>query len=171
MEKFSVSVNIASNSKVTFILTHEELLQRTLGQYEILTRVKPKEPVQEFKVNSCSTQKRHSKWIACFINVLFFSTDCDKYLWASGYFLCWCTRNLLDQWLAPPGGENGHRQKGLLCAHTDRFIFCSFALLFKYDLVLTLRRASASRQLWNSRGSVQTALEHLLMEILSSSMT
>lgn len=72
MEKFSVSVNIASNSKVTFILTHEELLQRTLGQYEILTRVKPKEPVQEFKVNSCSTQKRHSKWIAYFINVLFF---------------------------------------------------------------------------------------------------
>lgn len=51
MEKFSVSVNIASNSKVTFILTYEELLQRTLGQYEIVIRVKPKEPVQEFKVN------------------------------------------------------------------------------------------------------------------------
>uniref|UniRef100_H3D0L9 Inter-alpha-trypsin inhibitor heavy chain 3 n=1 Tax=Tetraodon nigroviridis TaxID=99883 RepID=H3D0L9_TETNG len=50
MEKFSVSVNIASNSKVTFVLTYEELLQRTLGQYEILTRVKPKEPVQEFKI-------------------------------------------------------------------------------------------------------------------------
>lgn len=51
MEKFSVSVNIASKSKVTFVLTHEELLQRTLGLYEIVTRVKPKEPVQEFKVN------------------------------------------------------------------------------------------------------------------------
>lgn len=50
MEKFSVSVNIASNSKVTFVLTYEELLQRTLGQYEIVIRVKPKEPVQEFKV-------------------------------------------------------------------------------------------------------------------------
>lgn len=67
MEKFSVSVNIASNSKVTFTLTYEELLQRTLGQYEIVTRVKPKEPVKEFKVNSSSTDSRDSKWIICMI--------------------------------------------------------------------------------------------------------
>ncbi|XP_070759051.1 inter-alpha-trypsin inhibitor heavy chain H3-like [Enoplosus armatus] len=50
MEKFSVSVNIAGESNVTFILTYEELLQRKLGQYEILTRVKPKQPVQEFQI-------------------------------------------------------------------------------------------------------------------------
>nr|XP_046240479.1 inter-alpha-trypsin inhibitor heavy chain H3-like [Scatophagus argus] len=50
MEKFSVSVNIAAKSNVTFILTYEELLQRKLGQYEILTRVKPKQPVQEFQI-------------------------------------------------------------------------------------------------------------------------
>nr|XP_043880656.1 inter-alpha-trypsin inhibitor heavy chain H3-like [Solea senegalensis] len=50
MEKFSVSVNIAGQSNVTFVLTHEELLQRTLGQYEILTRVKPKSRVQNFKI-------------------------------------------------------------------------------------------------------------------------
>ncbi|XP_071351221.1 inter-alpha-trypsin inhibitor heavy chain H3-like [Trachinotus anak] len=50
MEKFSVSVNIAAKSNVTFILTYEELLQRKLGQYEILTRVKPKHPVQEFQI-------------------------------------------------------------------------------------------------------------------------
>ncbi|KAK9529423.1 hypothetical protein VZT92_013516 [Zoarces viviparus] len=50
MEKFSVSVNIAAKSSVTFILTYEELLQRKLGQYEILTRVKPKQPVQEFQI-------------------------------------------------------------------------------------------------------------------------
>ncbi|XP_070708549.1 inter-alpha-trypsin inhibitor heavy chain H3-like [Pempheris klunzingeri] len=50
MEKFSVSVNIAAKSNVTFILTYEELLQRKLGQYEILTRVKPKQLVQEFKI-------------------------------------------------------------------------------------------------------------------------
>lgn len=50
MEKFSVSVNIAASSNVTFTLTHEELLQRKLGQYEILTRVKPKQLVQEFKI-------------------------------------------------------------------------------------------------------------------------
>uniref|UniRef100_A0A665UNT7 Inter-alpha-trypsin inhibitor heavy chain H3 n=1 Tax=Echeneis naucrates TaxID=173247 RepID=A0A665UNT7_ECHNA len=46
MEKFSVSVNVAASSNVTFILTYEELLQRKMGKYEILTRVKPKEPVQ-----------------------------------------------------------------------------------------------------------------------------
>ncbi|KAK5872909.1 hypothetical protein PBY51_013567 [Eleginops maclovinus] len=50
MEKFSVSVNIAANSSVTFVLTYEELLQRKLGQYEILTRVKPEQPVQEFQI-------------------------------------------------------------------------------------------------------------------------
>lgn len=50
METFSVSVNIASQSNVTFTLTYEELLQRKLGQYELLTRVNPKQPVQEFQV-------------------------------------------------------------------------------------------------------------------------
>ncbi|XP_053171456.1 inter-alpha-trypsin inhibitor heavy chain H3-like [Scomber japonicus] len=50
MEKFSVSVNIASQSNVSFILTYEELLQRKLGQYEILTQVNPKQPVQEFEI-------------------------------------------------------------------------------------------------------------------------
>ncbi|KAK1901637.1 Inter-alpha-trypsin inhibitor heavy chain H3 [Dissostichus eleginoides] len=50
MEKFSVSVNIAAESNVTFILTYEELLQRKLGRYEILTRVKPKQRVQEFQI-------------------------------------------------------------------------------------------------------------------------
>ncbi|XP_041748340.2 inter-alpha-trypsin inhibitor heavy chain H3 [Coregonus clupeaformis] len=50
MEKFSVSVNIAANSNVTFILTHEELLQRKLGQYEIMTHVKPKQLVQHFEI-------------------------------------------------------------------------------------------------------------------------
>ncbi|XP_017280694.1 inter-alpha-trypsin inhibitor heavy chain H3a [Kryptolebias marmoratus] len=50
MEKFSVSINIAAESNVTFILTHEELLQRKLGRYEIVLRVKPKTPVQQFKI-------------------------------------------------------------------------------------------------------------------------
>uniref|UniRef100_A0A4W5NR70 Inter-alpha-trypsin inhibitor heavy chain H3 n=1 Tax=Hucho hucho TaxID=62062 RepID=A0A4W5NR70_9TELE len=50
MERFSVSVNIAANSNVTFILTYEELLQRKLGQYEIMTRVKPKQLVQHFEI-------------------------------------------------------------------------------------------------------------------------
>uniref|UniRef100_A0A674PRX4 Inter-alpha-trypsin inhibitor heavy chain H3 n=1 Tax=Takifugu rubripes TaxID=31033 RepID=A0A674PRX4_TAKRU len=50
MEKFSISVNIAANSTVAFVLTYEELLQRKMGQYEILTRVTPKQPVQEFQI-------------------------------------------------------------------------------------------------------------------------
>uniref|UniRef100_A0A3Q0SCR9 Inter-alpha-trypsin inhibitor heavy chain H3 n=1 Tax=Amphilophus citrinellus TaxID=61819 RepID=A0A3Q0SCR9_AMPCI len=52
MEKFSVSVNIAAKSSVTFILTYEELLQRKLGSYEILTRVKTEQPVQEFQIQT-----------------------------------------------------------------------------------------------------------------------
>uniref|UniRef100_A0A3B3S8J0 Inter-alpha-trypsin inhibitor heavy chain H3 n=1 Tax=Paramormyrops kingsleyae TaxID=1676925 RepID=A0A3B3S8J0_9TELE len=50
MEKFSVSVNIAAHSDVTFMLTYEELLQRQLGQYELMTRVKPKQLVQNFEI-------------------------------------------------------------------------------------------------------------------------
>ncbi|XP_027859388.1 inter-alpha-trypsin inhibitor heavy chain H3a isoform X1 [Xiphophorus couchianus] len=52
MEKFSVSVNIAAESNVTFILTYEELLQRKLGQYEILIRVKPKSVVEQFQIST-----------------------------------------------------------------------------------------------------------------------
>ncbi|XP_061543153.1 inter-alpha-trypsin inhibitor heavy chain H3-like [Phycodurus eques] len=50
MEQFSVSVNIAAESNIIFVLTYEELLQRKQGQYEILTRVKPKQPVQDFQI-------------------------------------------------------------------------------------------------------------------------
>ncbi|XP_062401904.1 inter-alpha-trypsin inhibitor heavy chain H3-like [Sardina pilchardus] len=50
MEKFSVSVNIAALSPVIFTLTYEELLKRRLGNYEIMTRVKPKQLVQHFEI-------------------------------------------------------------------------------------------------------------------------
>uniref|UniRef100_A0A3Q4ACI7 Inter-alpha-trypsin inhibitor heavy chain H3 n=1 Tax=Mola mola TaxID=94237 RepID=A0A3Q4ACI7_MOLML len=50
MEKFSVSINIAAKSSVAFVLTYEELLKRKKGHYEILTRVKPKQRVQEFQI-------------------------------------------------------------------------------------------------------------------------
>uniref|UniRef100_A0A3P9BY46 Inter-alpha-trypsin inhibitor heavy chain H3 n=1 Tax=Maylandia zebra TaxID=106582 RepID=A0A3P9BY46_9CICH len=52
MEMFSVSVNIAAQSSVSFILIYEELLQRTLGSYEILIRVKVEQPVQEFQIEA-----------------------------------------------------------------------------------------------------------------------
>uniref|UniRef100_A0A672MDA7 Inter-alpha-trypsin inhibitor heavy chain H3 n=1 Tax=Sinocyclocheilus grahami TaxID=75366 RepID=A0A672MDA7_SINGR len=50
MEKFSVSVNIAPQSSVTFTLTYEELLQRRLGSYEIMLGVRPKQLVQTFEI-------------------------------------------------------------------------------------------------------------------------
>ncbi|KAI1890884.1 hypothetical protein AGOR_G00158200 [Albula goreensis] len=50
MEKFSVAVNIAANSQVTFTLTHEELLQRIKGKYELMTRVVPKQLIQKFEI-------------------------------------------------------------------------------------------------------------------------
>ncbi|XP_067288464.1 inter-alpha-trypsin inhibitor heavy chain H3a isoform X1 [Pseudorasbora parva] len=50
MEKFSVSVNVAADSSVIFILTHEELLQRQFGKYELMIRVKPKQLVQYFEI-------------------------------------------------------------------------------------------------------------------------
>ncbi|XP_050978445.1 inter-alpha-trypsin inhibitor heavy chain H3-like [Labeo rohita] len=50
MEKFSVSVNVAAKSTVIFILTHEELLQRQFGKYELMIRVKPKQLVQHFEI-------------------------------------------------------------------------------------------------------------------------
>ncbi|KAK2873981.1 hypothetical protein Q8A67_021134 [Cirrhinus molitorella] len=50
METFSVSVNIAPQSRVTFTLTYEELLQRRLGSYEIMIGVRPKQLVQNFEI-------------------------------------------------------------------------------------------------------------------------
>uniref|UniRef100_A0A8C9TBE5 Inter-alpha-trypsin inhibitor heavy chain H3 n=1 Tax=Scleropages formosus TaxID=113540 RepID=A0A8C9TBE5_SCLFO len=50
MEKFSVSVNVAAQSDVTFVLTYEELLQRRLGEYELMIRVKPKQLVHKFEI-------------------------------------------------------------------------------------------------------------------------
>uniref|UniRef100_A0A8C5QGJ4 Inter-alpha-trypsin inhibitor heavy chain H3 n=1 Tax=Leptobrachium leishanense TaxID=445787 RepID=A0A8C5QGJ4_9ANUR len=49
-EKFSVSVNIASESKVTFQLTYEEMLKRSHGKYEAFIKVKPKNLVKNFKI-------------------------------------------------------------------------------------------------------------------------
>ncbi|XP_015671353.1 inter-alpha-trypsin inhibitor heavy chain H3-like [Protobothrops mucrosquamatus] len=51
-EKFSVSVNIASSSKVTFQLTYEELLKRKLGKYEMFIKVNPKQLVNKFEIEA-----------------------------------------------------------------------------------------------------------------------
>ncbi|XP_034726552.1 inter-alpha-trypsin inhibitor heavy chain H3-like [Etheostoma cragini] len=73
MEKFSVSVNIAAESNVTFVLTYEELLQRKLGQYEILTRVKPKQPVQELQIVTNIYEPQGISYVDA--NATFFSNE------------------------------------------------------------------------------------------------
>ncbi|XP_065498404.1 inter-alpha-trypsin inhibitor heavy chain H3-like [Caloenas nicobarica] len=49
-EKFTVSVNIAAASKVSFELTYEELLKRQFGKYEMFIKVKPKQLVRDFEI-------------------------------------------------------------------------------------------------------------------------
>ncbi|KAM9800362.1 inter-alpha-trypsin inhibitor heavy chain H3 isoform 3-T3 [Syngnathus typhle] len=51
LEEFKTSVTVAPLKKVTFELTYEELLKRTLGKYELLIHAQPMQPVQDFKVD------------------------------------------------------------------------------------------------------------------------
>uniref|UniRef100_A0A4X2L513 Inter-alpha-trypsin inhibitor heavy chain H3 n=1 Tax=Vombatus ursinus TaxID=29139 RepID=A0A4X2L513_VOMUR len=50
LEKFTVSVNVAAGSKVTFELTYEELLKRHEGKYEMYVKVQPKQLVNNFEI-------------------------------------------------------------------------------------------------------------------------
>lgn len=49
-EKFTVSVNVAPESKVTFELVYEEMLKRHLGKYEMSIKVQPKTLVKSFQI-------------------------------------------------------------------------------------------------------------------------
>ncbi|XP_069062475.1 inter-alpha-trypsin inhibitor heavy chain H4-like isoform X1 [Pleurodeles waltl] len=51
LEKFTISVNVAAESKVTFELIYEELLKRKLGNYQLLIKVKPKQLVKHFQID------------------------------------------------------------------------------------------------------------------------
>ncbi|XP_072238214.1 inter-alpha-trypsin inhibitor heavy chain H4-like isoform X2 [Leuresthes tenuis] len=51
MEQFKTSVTVAAHKKVTFELTYEELLKRTLGKYELQIHARPMQPVKDFKVD------------------------------------------------------------------------------------------------------------------------
>ncbi|XP_060060463.1 inter-alpha-trypsin inhibitor heavy chain H3 [Erinaceus europaeus] len=52
LEKFTVSVNVAAGSKVTFELTYEELLKRHKGKYEMYLKVKPKQLIKHFEIEA-----------------------------------------------------------------------------------------------------------------------
>ncbi|XP_075039206.1 inter-alpha-trypsin inhibitor heavy chain H3-like isoform X4 [Mixophyes fleayi] len=49
-EKFTVSVNVASQSKVTFELIYEEMLKRHFGKYEMFVKVQPKALVKNYQI-------------------------------------------------------------------------------------------------------------------------
>ncbi|KAM6927228.1 inter-alpha-trypsin inhibitor heavy chain H3-like [Xenentodon cancila] len=51
LEDFKTSVTVAPHKKVTFELTYEELLKRTLGKYELQIHARPMQPVADFKVD------------------------------------------------------------------------------------------------------------------------
>nr|KAF6474529.1 inter-alpha-trypsin inhibitor heavy chain 3 [Rousettus aegyptiacus] len=52
LEKFTVSVNVAAGSKITFELTYEELLKRHKGKYEMYLKVQPKQLVKHFEIEA-----------------------------------------------------------------------------------------------------------------------
>ncbi|ELK07821.1 Inter-alpha-trypsin inhibitor heavy chain H3 [Pteropus alecto] len=52
LEKFTVSVNVAAGSEITFELTYEELLKRHKGKYEMYLKVQPKQLVKHFEIEA-----------------------------------------------------------------------------------------------------------------------
>ncbi|XP_008578295.1 PREDICTED: inter-alpha-trypsin inhibitor heavy chain H3 isoform X2 [Galeopterus variegatus] len=52
LEKFTVSVNVAVGSNVTFELTYEELLKRHKGKYKMYLKVQPKQLVKHFEITA-----------------------------------------------------------------------------------------------------------------------
>ncbi|XP_075405121.1 inter-alpha-trypsin inhibitor heavy chain H1 isoform X1 [Tenrec ecaudatus] len=51
MEQFTIHFTIGPRSRATFHLTYEEVLKRTLGQYNIVLKVKPQQLVQHFEID------------------------------------------------------------------------------------------------------------------------
>ncbi|XP_040262785.1 inter-alpha-trypsin inhibitor heavy chain H3-like [Bufo bufo] len=49
-EKFTVSVNVAPESKVKFELVYEEMLKRHLGKYEMFIKVQPKTLIRKYQI-------------------------------------------------------------------------------------------------------------------------
>ena len=50
MQVFSVAINVRANSSAHIVLTYQQLLQRRLGLYELVTRVKPNQPVGDIAI-------------------------------------------------------------------------------------------------------------------------
>lgn len=52
--RFTVSVNIEPETKASFWLTYEELLQRRDGRYELVVNLHPGQPVKDLTVEVSS---------------------------------------------------------------------------------------------------------------------
>ncbi|KAG8128261.1 hypothetical protein E2320_015124 [Naja naja] len=48
----NVSINVAAGGKVNFELNYEQLLDRKLGKYELIIKVKPKQLVEDFQIDA-----------------------------------------------------------------------------------------------------------------------
>ena len=49
--RFSVDVNVAAESKVTFNLTYQELLERVYGEYEHIIYIDPGQIIEDFQID------------------------------------------------------------------------------------------------------------------------
>uniref|UniRef100_A0A672FZA0 VIT domain-containing protein n=1 Tax=Salarias fasciatus TaxID=181472 RepID=A0A672FZA0_SALFA len=75
LEEFKTSVTISAHNKVTFELTYEELMKRTLGKYELQIHARPMQPVKDFKVSflfTISNLYKHVPGVTAFNFCVFF---------------------------------------------------------------------------------------------------
>ncbi|XP_067833880.1 inter-alpha-trypsin inhibitor heavy chain H6-like isoform X2 [Heptranchias perlo] len=62
-EKFRVAVNVEARGRVAFTLTHEELLQRRLGKYELALSLRPKQIVQNLTVEVTISERTGIEYV------------------------------------------------------------------------------------------------------------
>uniref|UniRef100_A0A6I8SSC0 Inter-alpha-trypsin inhibitor heavy chain family member 4 n=1 Tax=Xenopus tropicalis TaxID=8364 RepID=A0A6I8SSC0_XENTR len=63
MEHFKITVNVAAFANAIFVLTYEELLKRSLGNYELAFKVKPKQLVENFQINAHVTEPQGIRFL------------------------------------------------------------------------------------------------------------
>jgi hypothetical protein len=57
--RFSVDVNVAGESKVTFNLTYQELLERVYGEYEHIIYIDPGQIIEDFQIDVSIQESRY----------------------------------------------------------------------------------------------------------------
>ncbi|KRT81312.1 VWA domain-containing protein [Oryctes borbonicus] len=62
-DRFTVLVNIEPESKITFFLTYEQLLQRENNQYELIVNIHPKQPVEDLRVHVNINESQPLKFV------------------------------------------------------------------------------------------------------------